>query len=177
MLLDFFVQGFDPRRKESYGSIPRFFYVQFSIFTKKIKKMNRKFYINGTIISELMRIRRINTSELAKRLGKTRSAVYIAQKSISLKDSIAQRILEELDYTMKEVEEMDSKGLFLEINNPINSAKSLEIDGLKELLKNTEKSLREINEKQSERIVNLEESLKNKDIQIHKLIGMLGGVN
>lgn len=136
--------------------------------------MNRKFYINGEIISELMRIRRINASELAKRLGKTRSAVYLAQKSISIKDSIAEKILQELDYTMKEVEEMDRKGLFLEINNPTNTVKSLEIDGLKELLKNTEKSLREINEKQSERIANLEESLKSKDNQIHTLINLLG---
>ena len=137
--------------------------------------MNRKFYINGVIISELMRIRRINTSELAKRLGKTRSAVYIAQKSISLKDSIAESILKELDFTMKEVEEMDDRGLFLEVNNITKTAKSLEIESLKELLKNNETTFQEVNFKQNERILNLEGQLKSKENQINTLIGLLAG--
>ena len=138
--------------------------------------MNRKFIVTGFIIKELMLIKRIDAIELAKRIGKTRTAIYLIQKREQIKDSHAAQIFDALGYTLKEVEEMDNDGLFSSKNNSVQSSKNIVIERLEELLKNTEKSLQEINKKQRERILALEEILKNKDIQINTLIGFLGGV-
>lgn len=136
--------------------------------------MNRKFFISGLIIRKLMTFKNVSMGELAERMNRTRASIHLIRNRGHVKDSLAQDILEKLNFTMEEVEKMDEAGVFLDSFIPFGDDKVLELEEVNKSLKNTEKSLQEVIKKQNEYITSLEENLKNKDTQIATLITLLG---
>ena len=74
--------------------------------------MNRKFFLNGRIVSKLMQMQEMSALGLSMKLGKTRQAISQIQKRENIKDSDANKILAAFGLSFEEVEKMDSEGYF-----------------------------------------------------------------
>jgi transcriptional regulator with XRE-family HTH domain len=129
--------------------------------------MKQQYHV-GIIIKELISEKKLSVTIIAKRMGVNRQNVYNALNKHTM-------TVEELEKYAKafEIDISEIESRIKVLNKP--EIDTVETEYLKELFKKLEKSLREIIEKQSEHILNLEESLKSKDNQINTLIGLLGG--
>lgn len=144
--------------------------------------MNRKFFINGLIVSRLMTILEISPLELSTRLGKTRQAISQIQKRTIIKDSDATKILSALGVTIEEVETMDANGVFLKKNIAEISTPKLidqpENNYLKDALERIEGSFKDAwNEEQKrhqEEVAFYRTQLLSKETQIATLIEVIG---
>lgn len=128
--------------------------------------MNRKFFLSGVIVTQLMQTHGISSLDLSQKLKKTRQAIYDLQKRKIIKDADAFKILAAFGLSFEEVKKMDSEGVFSIDDTAENLIDSFENPHFTHFLAKIENMYDELNEQYSKELNRLHQELIKKDLVI-----------
>ena len=128
--------------------------------------MNRKFFLNGQIVSRLMHLQEVSPTDLANSLNITPQAISQIIKRDFIKDTDAVKILAAFKLSFEEAEKMDSEGVFTKKNIPNNSIDSSENQQFKDFSAKIESLYDKLNEQYSIELNRLRNELAQKDLLI-----------
>lgn len=138
--------------------------------------MNTKFFVSGLIVSKLMSIKKMTALELAEKMGKTRTAIYLIMQRPVIKDLDAEKIIEAIGFEMDEVIELDRKGKFngIAVQPDVVLIDEPQNEYLKTKLENIEAFFASENAYLREQSKLKDEDLRRKDMVIQDLVSQLG---